>query len=69
MEREKNYKQKLTEHLESRTYRPKTVETLGHWCRVGALSEQKTLEMLELLEEDRRAADSELVGQTSFDWE
>lgn len=65
-----DYPTLLHQHLVERQYRPETVEFIGRACRVGRVSEQAALELLQTIEADRRATDMELsiqvVGQMAL---
>lgn len=54
-----DYEDKLSER--AGTYRPETAEYLGHICRVGVVSAQAVIELLDVLDEDRRMNDRDLV--------
>lgn len=64
---DKNYQEKLTEHLEARPYRPETILTVNRITHVGRVSAEAALEIIEALEEDRLATDSEMRGLEA-DW-
>lgn len=57
-----NYPRALSDHLMEREYRPETVAYIGRCCRVGQMSEQAVLELLEVVEADRLANQCEDQG-------
>lgn len=66
---DRNYPRELEDHFRSRHYRPETIATIGHWCRVGSITQQRALEFLELLEEDHDKTDHDLAGQGVLQWD
>lgn len=62
-----DYPRALSEHLLDRQYRPETVAYIGRACRVGRISEQTALELIEAVEADRTATDAEMMVSTAWD--
>lgn len=65
---EKNYQQKLAEHLTGSPYRPETVAIINRICHVGMVSCETALELIEALEADHLRTDQELSGMDAPDW-
>jgi hypothetical protein len=61
-----NYQDKLKEKLDNSSYRTETVAYIGHVCRMGRVSEQSVLSLLNILEEDARLTASEVAHDAVF---
>lgn len=61
-----DYERMFYKHLTDRQYQPETVETLSRYCRLGKVSAQTAVEIMEVLEEDSRLADSRLNEQAEL---
>lgn len=57
-----DYPLRLQEHLNTHGFRPESIERLGQICRRSLMSHQSVLEVLELVEIDRRATDEEMAS-------
>ena len=56
-----SFEDRMYEHMNAKPYRPETINYLGHICKVGAVSAETVLNVLTVLEEDRRLTDIEMA--------
>lgn len=63
-----SFPERLNQHFDDYPYRPETVEALGRMCRVGRMSEETCLEVLETLAADRLATELEPRGLEATGW-
>lgn len=60
------YEDKLRTHMDEKPYRPETIQYLGHVCRVGNVSAQSLIGILEVVEEDYRMLAKEQAHDAVF---
>lgn len=64
----RSYQERFAAHFEDHIYRPETEAQLKHAVKFGNVSAQTCLEIIEIMEADRRATDADMNGLAAPDW-